>query len=241
MPTETEITPASTFFDRIRQNEIDFSSAYNNYEMCYINFNINDDTSNFKCSNIIGGGEKKNCNDCLKTSENIILQSLSDIQNIQNDIEKEGKKLGGIDVTPPQDVTETQKDDLKNVVNRYNTTHESLMDSVELYKTYRIHLVSEVIKLLVILFIIFYLLKTTKGIKASTFISVIVYITLSTINTFYKGYILFILSVLSFFIFVVFSIMNINDISINYRNIANKTAETLSNISTEFKKDVNVL
>jgi hypothetical protein len=35
--------------------------------------------------------------------------------------------------------------------------------------------------------------------------------------------------------------MNINDISINYKNIANKTADTISNVSNEFKKDVNVL
>ena len=228
-----------TFFNRIQQNEDSFSSAYNNYKMCYIHFNTKDSNSNFQCSNIIGDA-KSNCNDCLITSENIILQSLAEIENIQNDIIQECENLGDIK-NNPQKITQEEKDDLTGIVNRYNTTHESMMDSVELYKMYRIHLISEVVKLVVILFIIFYLLKTTQGVKNSTFISSIVYITLSSLDVFYPGYISFIISVISFFIFVVFAIMNINDISINYQNIANKTAETFSNISAEFKKDVNVL
>jgi hypothetical protein len=228
-----------TFFNRIQQNEVSFSSAYNNYKMCYIHFNTNDSNSNFQCSNIIGNA-KSDCNDCLKTSENIILQSLAEIENIQNDIKQQCENLGEINNDQPK-ITQEEKDELSNIVNRYNTTHESLKDSVESYKMYRIHLISEVIKLIVILFIIFYLLKTTKGVKSSTFISAIVYITLSLLDVFYPGYMSFIISVISFFMFVIFAIMNINDISINYQNIANKTTETFSNIATEFKKDVNIL
>lgn len=232
------IEPVETFFNRIQQNEDNFSSAYNNYNMCYINFNINDEGTNFQCSNIIGKSNT-DCNDCLRTSENIILQSIAEIQNIQSDIIKESKNIGGGD--EPPEITQEQKDDLTNVVNRYNTTHESLMNSVELYKTYRIQLIIEVVKIVVMLAIIFYYLKTTKGVKTMTYITAILYITLSSLNVFYPGPILFFISILSFIFFVLSAIMNINDIKINYQNITNKTTETISNISNEFKKDVNVL
>jgi len=233
------IEPVETFFNRIQQNEENFSSAYNNYNMCYINFNINDEGSNFQCSNIIGKSQS-DCNDCLRTSENIILQTIAEIQNIQGDIIKESKNLGGNDENPPE-ITQQEKDDLVNVVNRYNTTHESLMNSIELYKTYRIQLIIEVVKIIVMLAIIFYYLKTTKGVKTMTYIMAILYITLSSLNVFYPGSILFVISIASFVGFVLTAIMNINDIKINYQNITSKTTETISNISNEFKKDVNVL
>jgi hypothetical protein len=69
----------------------------------------------------------------------------------------------------------------------------------------------------------------------------ILYITLSSLNVFYPGSILFVISIASFVGFVLTAIMNINDIKINYQNITSKTTETISNISNEFKKDVNVL
>jgi hypothetical protein len=233
------IEPVETFFNRIQQNEENFSSAYNNYNMCYINFNINDEGSNFQCSNIIGKSQS-DCNDCLRTSENIILQSIAEIQNIQSDIIKESKNLGSSDESPPE-ITQEQKDDLVNVVNRYNTTHESLMNSVELYKTYRIQLIIGVVKVITMLAIIFYYLNKTKGVKTFTYIMAILYITLSALNVFYTGPILFFISILSFIFFVLAAIMNINDIKINYQNITSKTTETISNISNEFKKDVKVL
>ena len=233
------IEPVETFFNRIQQNEENFSSAYNNYNMCYINFNINDEGSNFQCSNIIGKSQS-DCNDCLRTSENLILQSIAEIQNIQSDIIKESKNLGSSDESPPE-ITQEQKDDLVNVVNRYNTTHESLMNSVELYKTYRTQLIIGVVKVIVMLAIIFYYLNKTKGVKTMTYIMAILYITLSALNVFYPGPILFFISTLSFIFFVLAAIMNINDIKINYQNITSKTTETISNISNEFKKDVNVL
>ena len=207
--------------------------------MCYINFNINDEGSNFQCSNIIGKSQS-DCNDCLRTSENLILQSIAEIQNIQSDIIKESKNLGSSDESPPE-ITQEQKDDLVNVVNRYNTTHESLMNSVELYKTYRTQLIIGVVKVIVMLAIIFYYLNKTKGVKTMTYIMAILYITLSALNVFYPGPILFFISILSFIFFVLAAIMNINDIKINYQNITSKTTETISNISNEFKKDVNVL
>lgn len=233
------IEPVETFFNRIQQNENDFSSAFNNYNMCYINFNISDETSNFQCSNIIGK-DNSDCNDCLRTSENIIIQSLAEIQNIQKDIIKESKNIRGTD-DPPPEITQSQKDDLVNVVNRYNTSQEMLIDSVELYKTYRTQLIIEVVKIIIILAVIFYYLKTTKGVKTMTFITAILYITLSSLNVFYPNYTIFVISMTTFFIFVLAAIMNISDITFNYQNIKNKTTEVFSNISNEFKKDVNVL
>jgi len=229
--------PAETFIDLIDQNEVEFTAAYNNYKLCYSIFNTKGDNSDSRCSSVISGS--RNCNQCLKTSETIILQKLADIKDISKRIKAECDKIP-IPVKK-SDVTKKQKDDLVNVVSDYNTMRGSFDDSVELYKTYRINLISEVAKLLIVLAIIFYLLKTTTGIKTLTIISVIAYITLTTINVFYVDYISFIFSVLAFFSFVVFAIMNINDISINYQNIANNTSETLANISSEFKKDVNVL
>lgn len=234
------IEPVETFFNRIQQNENDFSSAFNNYNMCYINFNISDESSNFQCSNIIGK-DNSNCNDCLRTSENIILQSLAEIQNIQNDIIKESKNIRSTDDKTPPELTQSQKDDLVDVVNRYNTSQEMLIDSVELYKTYRTQLIIELVKIFIILAVIFYYLKTTKGVKTMTFITAILYITLSSLNVFYPNYTIFVISMISFFIFVLAAIMNISDITINYQNITNKTVEAFSNISNEFKKDVNVL
>jgi hypothetical protein len=229
-----------TILQKIRENETQFLAAYNNYKLCYIHFNVKEENSDIQCSNIIKK-PKSTCNDCLKESEDIIIRSLTEIQNIQNEIKNESANLGKPPVAKQQGVTQKQKDDLTKVVNQYHTTRGSLMDSVELYKTYRIYLISEVVKLLLILAIILYLLKTTKGIKTMTYISVIVYVSLSSLNVFYRGYVLFTFSVLSFFVFIVVAIMNINDISINYQNISNNTTETLSNISSEFKKDVNVL
>lgn len=234
--------PVETFFNRIRQNESEFSSAFNNYNMCYIHFNINDGNSNFQCSNIIGKG-KSDCNDCLKTSENILLQSLSEIQNIQHDILTESKKLGGDDknteYTP--EMLEQQEGDLLNIVDRYHTSNEMLDNSVELYKIYRIQLITEVVKLLVILSIIFYLLQTTKGVKTMTYVGAILYMTLSTLEVFYPGNIIFVISIISFLFFVAFAIMNINDISINYQNIKNKSTEVFSQLTDELNKDVKVL
>ena len=227
---------AETFQDTINQYKGEFDAAYSNYELCYSIFNIQGENSDSQCSNVISG---KNCNQCLATSKAIIIQKISDMKNISDQIKTECDNVQ-IPAAKPG-VTREQKDELVNVVNKYNTMRGSLVDSVELYKTYRIFIISEVVKLLVILAIIFYLLKTTKGIKSITFISAITYVILTSLNVFYIDYMSFIFSILAFFIFVVFAIMNINDISINYQNIANNTAETLSNISTEFKKDVNVL
>lgn len=236
------IEPVETFFNRIRQNETEFTSAFNNYNMCYIHFNINDGNSNFQCSNVIGKGNS-DCNDCLRTSENILLQSLSEIQNIQRDILSESKKLEGNDKNREYspEVLEQQEGDLLNIVNRYHTSNEMLNNSVELYKTYRIQLITEVVKLLVIISIIFYLLQTTKGVKTMTFIGAILYMTLSTLEVFYLGNILLVISIISFLFFVAFAIMNINDISINYQNIKNKSTEVFSQLTDELNKDVKVL
>jgi len=235
------IEPVETFFNRIRQNETEFSSAFNNYNMCYIHFNINDGNSNFQCSNIIGKSNS-NCNDCLRTSENTLLQSLSEIQNIQQDILTESKKLGGDEggeFTP--EMLDQQKDDLINVVDRYNTSTEMLSSSVEMYKIYRIQLITEVVKLLVIISIIFYLLQTTTGVKTMTYVGAILYMTLSALEVFYPSSILLVISIISFLFFVAFSIMNIHDISINYQNIKNKSTEVFSQVTNELNKEVKVL
>jgi hypothetical protein len=232
-------TSVEGFSQNINQNQSDFNAAYNNYKLCYSIFNINGDNSDAQCSAAINKGTITTCNDCMVTSETQILEIMEAMKNIPDAIQTECDKIKAPNVVG--EVTQKQKDDLVNLVNDYNTMHGSLVDSVELYKTYRIYILSEVVKLLVILAIIFYLLKTTRGVKTLTFISAIVYISLSSLNVFYTSSILFIFSIVSFFVFVVFAIMNINDISINYQNIANNTRETLTNISAEFKKDVNVL
>lgn len=222
--------------DRINENDEEYKIAFTNYEMCHLYFN-NDITNDEKteCNRSV----YKTCTDCLKNSEKILLETINEIISIQRDIASEYNILVNNKSSPPD--SSVKKKQLTNIVKRYKTTKETLMDSIELYKMYRIYIITEVLKLVFILCIIFYLLKTTKGVKTSTFISSSLYITISVLDVFYPTYMLFIFSALSFLTFVIFAIMNINDISINYQNIANKTTETFSNISTEFKKDVNVL
>jgi phosphoglycerol transferase MdoB-like AlkP superfamily enzyme len=179
------------------------------------------------------------CNNCLESREKKIIQALNDLIEIQSIIAEEIKTIHGNQELP--EITDKEKGKVVNIVKRHKTASETLMDSVELYKIYRIRIILEVIKLIIIIFFIFYLLKTTQGVKTMTFISTILYIIVTLLDVFYSNYGLIIFSVLSFIIFVISAIININDITINYQNIANKTADTLSNISTEFKKDVNIL
>jgi hypothetical protein len=228
------------FQDEIDKYEVDLKAELEHYRLCYTYFNIDPNTinSNNKCKGV--KTDSSDCRDCLKISEDRIVKLLGNIQGIQNNIINEIKDLTA-DYNISPNFSEEYKNELRDIVKRYKNTGETFVESVELYKLYRIRIISEVIKLLIILFIIFYLLKTTEGVKTMTFISSILYITLSSLEVFYPSYALFIFSVLSYIMFVIFAIMNINDISINYQNLANKTADTISNVSTEFKKDVNVL
>lgn len=214
----------------------EFNIAYNNYEMCHETFN--NDIANNNDASCKKGNVYTNCSDCLEKSEKKLIEVLGEMKRLQASISDEyeaRRRNKGVSI-----ITQDKKK-VTDIVKRDKTTKETLMDSIELYKMYRIHIITEALKLVFILFIIFYLLKSTKGVKTSTFISATLYITISVLDVFYPTYMLFAFSALSLLTFVVFAIMNINDISINYQNIANKTTETFSNISTEFKKDVNIL
>ena len=238
--TKEHTEKINNFQGDIDDYESELNIELQHYKLCYEYFNIDPNTltSNNRCKQLKTGFE--DCSDCLKKSEDNIVRLLDNIQNVQDDIINEIKELTA-DYNIPPNFTEEYKNELRDIVKRYKNTGETFVESVELYKLYRIRIISEVIKLLVILFIIFYLLKTTEGVKTMTFVSSILYITLSSLEAFYPSYALFIFSMLSYSMFVIFAIMNINDISINYQNLANKTADTISNVSTEFKKDVNVL
>jgi hypothetical protein len=230
------IEPAETFYNKIQQNESSFISSLNNYKMCYVNFNINDANANIQCSNI--DKTSKNCTDCLKTSETTILENISEIQNIQKDILHHIEPL--LKIKPIEEDNPYNDADVSNLVNRYNTTNEMLDNSVETYKIYRIQLITETIKLLILLFIIFSVLNNTKGVKIISYISVITYITLSALEVFFTGTILLAINILSFIFFMICFVLNINDIRVNYQTIKDKTTESISNISSELQKSVNI-
>ena len=225
------------FENKILTYQAGFNAAYYDYELCYRYFNTDATDSDVKCKTT--GSRPLTCNKCLESREKKIIQALNGLIEIQSIIAEEIKSIHRNQELP--EITDKEKGKVVNIVKRHKTASESLMDSVELYKIYRIRIILEVIKLIIIIFFIFYLLKTTQGVKTMTFISTILYIMVTLLDVFYSNYGLIIFSVLSFIIFVISAIININDITINYQNIANKTADTLSNISTEFKKDVNIL
>ena len=231
-------TEHESFFNKIAENENSFTSALNNYTLCYVNFNINEPTSNFLCSSVKQGDT---CNDCINTSENLLLQSIAEIQNINNEITKATKKqlkINNIDkpYTPSQDDIKKETNNISGLINRYNTSNESLNNSIELYKLYRIQLLTEVIKSLILIFIIFYTLTTTKGIQSITIIVLITYMTMTALELFYPNSIIFAINILILIFFIICMIMNINNIRVNYQSVKEQTLGTVNKISNELSK-----
>ena len=124
-----------------------------------------------------------------------------------------------------------------DLINRYNTTNESLNNSVELYKIYRFQLLSEVIKSISVIIIIFYLLTTTKGIQSVTFVVLIVYMTMMTLELFYPNSTIFIITICILAFFILCMIMNVNNIRVNYQNVKDQTLGTVKKISNEMSKN----
>ena len=233
------IEPVETFFNQIAENEATFTAALNNYTMCYVNFNISEPTSDFQCSSVNQGNT---CTDCMTSSESIVLQSISEIQNINKKITKITNQLMSEENkdAPHKPTTEEltrEKNNVIDLINRYNTTNESLNNSVELYKIYRFQLLSEVIKSISVIIIIFYLLTTTKGIQSVTFVVLIVYMTMMTLELFYPNSTIFIITICILAFFILCMIMNVNNIRVNYQNVKDQTLGTVKKISNEMSKN----
>jgi len=236
------IEPVETFFNQIAQNEATFTAALNNYTMCYVNFNISESTSDFQCSSIKQGDT---CSDCMTTSETIVLQAISEIQNINKKIVKNTNQLvaekdKGAPHKPTPEELSKEKNNAINLINRYNTTNESLNNSVELYKIYRFQLLNEVIKSLSIIIIIFYLLSTTKGIQSITFLVLIAYMTMMTLELFYPNSTIFLINICILVFFILCMIMNVNNIRVNYQNVKDQTLGTVKKISNELSKNTTI-
>lgn len=236
------IEPTETFFNQIAENENSFTSALNNYTLCYVNFNISEPTSDIQCSSVKQGDT---CNDCMTTSEDIVLQSISEIQNINKRIVKstqqllKAKKLNKPHEPTSQEIAK-EKNTITNLMNRYNTSNETLTNSVELYKLYRSQLISEVIKSITIISIIFYLLSSTKGVQPITFLVLIVFMTLMTLELFYPSTLLFAINIIILVFFIMCMIMNVNNIRVNYQTVKEQTVGTMKTITTELSKNTNI-
>lgn len=241
MSNDTE--QVDIFFNQIAENESSFTSALNNYTLCYVNFNISEPTSDFKCSSVKQG---ETCNDCMNTSEAIVLQSIAEIQNIDKQILKETKNQMALlsdnkPIGPTTEELSKEKNNVSNLINRYNTSNESLNNSVELYKIYRIQLITEVIKSLILIIIIFYTLSHTTGVQFITFLALISYMTLMTLELFYPNNILFAITIIILLFFVLCMIMNVNNIRVNYQSVKNQTIGTVNKISNEITKNTSIV
>ena len=234
--------PTETFFNQIAENENSFTSALNNYTLCYVNFNISEPTSDFQCSSLKQGDT---CNDCMNTSEDIVLQSISEIQNINKRIVRTTQQLlksknANKPHTPTEQEITREKNNVTNLMNRYNTSSETLSNSVELYKIYRSQLISEVIKSTTIIAIIFYLLSSTKGVQSITFLVLITFMTLMTLELFFPSTLLFAINIMILIFFIMCMIMNVNNIRVNYQTVKEQTVGTMKTISTEISKNTNI-
>ena len=182
----------------------------------------------------------------MNTSEAIVLQSLAEIQNIDKQIiketEKQLKKLSK-DKQPSATIEELikEKNNVSSLISRYNTSNESLNNSVELYKIYRIQLITEVIKSLILITIIFYTLSHTNGVQFITFLALIVYMTMMAMELFYPNSILFTINIFLLVFFLLCMVMNVNNIRVNYQTVKTQTIGTVNKITDEITKNTYIV